>query len=61
VTIGTNGRVASCTVTSSSGTSDLDRGACDGLQRYAEFNPALDSAGNPITDSYSTRVTYRLQ
>ena len=61
VTIGTDGRVADCNVTSSSGNSDLDRGACDGMRRYARFNPALDSAGNPITDSYATRITYRLQ
>lgn len=61
VTISAEGRVSGCTVTSSSGNNDLDRGACDGMERYARFNPALDAAGNPTTDSYSTRITYRLQ
>ncbi len=60
VTIGTDGRVASCRVSSSSGSSDLDSAACDGMTRYARFNPALDTAGNPIQDSYSTQIVYRL-
>ena len=60
VTIGTDGRVANCTVTSSSGSSDLDSGACDGMRRYARFKPALDRNGNPITDTYTTRIVYQL-
>ncbi len=60
VTIGADGRVSNCTVTSSSGSSALDSGACDGMRRYARFNPALDRAGNPITDTYSTRIVYQL-
>src|SRR5690554_5400138 len=32
VTIGTNGRVSGCTVTSSSGSSILDSAACDGME-----------------------------
>src|SRR5690606_17540542 len=60
VTIGTNGRVSGCTVTSSSGSSILDDAACDGMQRYARFNPALDDAGNPTTGSYSTTIVYNL-
>lgn len=60
VTIGTDGRVAGCRVTRSSGSSDLDSAACDGMTRYARFNPALDAAGNPIQDSYSTTIVYRL-
>jgi protein TonB len=61
VTVTPEGRVGACSVTRSSGSSDLDRAACDGMERYARFNPALDRAGNPTTDSYSTRITYRLQ
>lgn len=60
VTIGTNGRVSDCTVTSSSGSSILDSAACDGMERYARFNPALDDAGNPTTGSYSTTIVYDL-
>jgi len=60
VTIGPDGRVASCRVSSSSGESILDDAACDGISRYGRFNPALDAAGNPTTDTYSTTIVYQL-
>jgi protein TonB len=60
VTINAEGRVSGCTVTSPSGSSELDRAACTGMERYARFNPALDRAGNPTTGRYSTRITYQL-
>ncbi|WFL78793.1 TonB family protein [Altererythrobacter arenosus] len=60
VTVGTDGRVAGCRVSRSSGSSILDEAACQGMQRYARFDPALDAAGNAIQDSYSTAITYRL-
>lgn len=60
VQIGANGRVTSCTVNNSSGSSVLDAAACDGMTRYARYNPALDDAGNPTTDSTSTTIVYQL-
>ena len=60
VTIGTNGRVAACSVTRSSGSSRLDRAACQGMRRYARFNAAKDRNGAPTTGQYSTSITYRL-
>ena len=60
VTIGSNGRVTACSVTGSSGSSVLDEAACDGMTRYARYNPALDDAGNPTTGSASTRIVYQL-
>ncbi|CCA94311.1 MULTISPECIES: energy transducer TonB [unclassified Novosphingobium] len=60
VSINADGRVSSCSVTSSSGSPDLDEAACDGMTRYARFNPALDTAGNPTTDTYSTAIVYKL-
>jgi protein TonB len=60
VTIGANGRVTSCSVSASSGSSVLDEAACDGMTRYARYNPALDDAGNPTTGSASTRIVYQL-
>lgn len=60
VTIGANGRVTACSVTSSSGSSVLDEAACDGMTRYARYNPALDDAGEPTTGSASTRIVYQL-
>ena len=60
VTVTPQGRAANCQVTSSSGSPDLDQAACQGMERYAQFNPALDAAGNPTEGNYSTRITYRI-
>ena len=60
VTVGTNGRVTACSVSSSSGSSILDDAACEGMQRYARFNPALDDAGNPTTGNWGTTIVYQL-
>lgn len=58
--IGTNGRVTSCTVTSSSGSSALDAATCRLIRSRARFTPAKDSSGNPTTDTYSNRIQWRL-
>ncbi|PNU03693.1 TonB family protein [Novosphingobium guangzhouense] len=60
VQIGTDGRVSACSVSASSGSPDLDEAACDGMQRYARFDPALDDQGNAISSSYSTAIVYKL-
>ena len=60
VTVTADGRASGCSVTSSSGSDILDSAACQGMERYARFDPALDAAGNPTTDTYSTRITYKL-
>lgn len=60
VGINAEGRVSSCRVSNSSGSGDLDEAACEGMRRYARFNPALNAAGNPTSGSYSTRIVYRL-
>ena len=60
VTVTPDGRATGCSVTSSSGSDILDAAACQGMERYARFDPALDAAGNPTSDTYSTRITYRL-
>jgi periplasmic protein TonB len=60
VEINADGRVTDCTVTSSSGTPELDQAACDGMRRYARYSPALDDAGNPTTGSASTAIVYRI-
>ena len=60
VTVGPNGRVSDCSVTSGSGSSILDDAACSGMRSYARFNPALDAAGNPISGSYTTTIVYNL-
>jgi protein TonB len=60
VTVNTDGRVDACTVSSSSGSSTLDEAACQGMERYARFEPALNDAGNPTSASWSTTIVYRL-
>jgi protein TonB len=60
VTVITEGRVVACIVSSSSGSSVLDEAACQGMQRYARFDPALNDAGNPVTASWSTTIVYQL-
>ncbi|MXO48148.1 TonB family protein [Erythrobacter vulgaris] len=60
ITIGANGRVEACSVTGSSGSSALDDAACRGMQRYARYNPALNAAGNPISDTTTQSIRYVL-
>jgi protein TonB len=58
--VGPDGRVSACSVSASSGSSILDEAACQGMQRYARFEPALNDAGNPVSASWATRITYQL-
>lgn len=60
VQIGPDGRVTACSVSGSSGSPDLDEAACDGMTRYARFDPALNDAGEPISSSYQTAIVYKL-
>ncbi len=58
VTIGPDGRVTDCTITSSSGHADLDAATCDNVRRRARFKPATDGEGNPTEGTYSNRVRW---
>lgn len=58
VTVGPDGRVTGCSVTSSSGSPDLDDATCQNVTRRARFNPATDGEGQPTTGSYSNRVRW---
>ncbi|MDP9162983.1 MAG: energy transducer TonB [Pseudomonadota bacterium] len=60
LTIGTDGRVSACDVTSSSGSSALDSATCNILRRRARFTPAMDTNGQPTTDTYSQRITWQI-
>ncbi len=60
VTVGPNGRVTDCQVSSSSGHPDLDQATCTNVTRRARFDPALDGSGNPTTGSYSNRVRWQI-
>jgi protein TonB len=58
VTVGPDGRVTECQITSPSGSPDLDQTACDKIRQRARFTPATDGDGNPTTGSYSNRVRW---
>ncbi len=58
VSVGPDGRVSDCQVTSSSGSPDLDEAACANIRRRARFNPATDGEGQPTSGSYSNRVRW---
>ncbi len=58
LTIGPDGRVTSCSVTGSSGSSELDNTACSLITRRARFAPATDGNGSPTTGAYSNQVKW---
>lgn len=59
VTVGTDGRVIDCQITSSSGHPDLDAATCTNVKRRARFAPALQN-GQPVQGSYSNRVRWQI-
>lgn len=58
--VGPDGRVSNCTITSSSGSSSLDRATCQIMRSRARFTPATDSSGARTSDSVSSRIVWRL-
>lgn len=60
VQVNSDGRVSSCTVTGSSGHSDLDDATCKNIERRARFRPALDPDGNEIAGSWSSRIKWEI-
>ena len=59
VTVGTNGRVQGCSITASSGNSELDSETCKQVTRRARFRPATQN-GQEVTGSYSNRVRWQI-
>ncbi len=59
--IAANGRVSDCTVTESSGHSDLDNATCRLITARARFTPGRDEQGNAIGGSFSSRVRWQIQ
>lgn len=54
------GRVAACTITTSSGSAFLDEATCTLLKRRARFKPARDAAGANVAGSWSSVFRWRL-
>ena len=60
VQVSAEGRVTSCSVTGSSGHSDLDSTTCSLIQRRARFRPATDGNGRPVADTWSSAVRWEI-
>ena len=58
LSVGPDGRVTGCEVTSPSGSEDLDQATCTYASRRARFTPAMDGEGQPTSGSYSSRVKW---
>src|SRR5690348_1588033 len=54
------GRVASCTVAKTSGSSILDRTACDLLRRRLKFKPAQAADGKPTSDIVEKSIDWHM-
>ena len=61
LTVGPDGRVSNCEVTSSSGSAALDQATCRIMRSRARFTPARDSTGASVGDTVSSRITWRIQ
>lgn len=59
-TINEQGRIDGCSVTQSTGSSDLDEAACRLVTRRGKYAPAKDQAGNPVKQSASLRFRWVL-
>ena len=60
LSVGTDGRVTDCSVTTSSGNGDLDSATCRIAKARVRFTPAKDAAGGAIASTYSLPVRWVL-
>lgn len=60
LTVGTDGRVTDCVVTTSSGSSALDSATCRIARSRVRYTPAKDQDGRPIQSNATIPVVWRL-
>lgn len=58
--IGTNGKVAGCSITLSSGHTALDAAACANMTKRGKFSPATDAQGVAVPGSWSGAVRWTM-
>lgn len=58
--VGTNGRVSSCEITTSTGDTLLDQTTCRLLTREARFKPATDGNGAKVLGTYTGSVRWEI-
>ena len=61
LTVGVDGRVSNCVVSSSSGNRSLDDATCRISRSRVRFSPAKDQNGAPITSTYPLSVVWNLE
>ena len=61
LTISTEGRVAACKITGSSGHPELDATTCRLVTKRAQFEPARNKKGENIEGSYKTALRWRIK
>lgn len=59
VLLGPDGKVTSCTLENSTKVESLESPACDAMKQ-AEFDPALDATGTPISSLFATTIIYTM-
>ncbi|MEO6041827.1 MAG: energy transducer TonB [Croceibacterium sp.] len=57
--VGADGRVTSCSITSSSGTPELDQTTCTLLTRRGRFSPATQG-GSPVASTWTTSIRWQI-
>lgn len=60
VIVGTDGRVAKCEITKSSGHADLDQATCSNITRRARFSPATNQTAQPTEGVWSSKMTWQI-
>jgi len=58
--VGSDGRPTGCTITTSSGSSSLDRAACTLVMRRARFTPGKDESGKAVGGIYANSFSWRI-
>ncbi|WP_157215835.1 TonB family protein [Flavisphingomonas formosensis] len=56
--VSTEGRVTSCDVTESSGSTILDMTTCSLLKKRAQFEPAKNASGSPVEGEYRSAISW---
>lgn len=60
VTVDANGKVSNCVLLDATEQNKLKSPACKIVMRYAKFEPALDTEGEPMQSYYNTSITYQV-
>ena len=60
LTVGRDGRVTDCTITTSSGSDGLDAATCKLMSKRARFDPATGGDGKPVAGTYQNRVKWEI-